>query len=71
MADSALEKHSVTISGHPTSITLEPAFWQALRDIAASKNMSVNALVSHVDDTRSGNLSSALRVYILDYYKGG
>mgnify|MGYP006441878305 CR=1 FL=1 len=69
MGDQHQKKHSVTIAGHPTSITLEPAFWDALREIAAAKGLSVNALVSHIDAKRSGNLSSALRVYILDYYR--
>jgi predicted DNA-binding ribbon-helix-helix protein len=71
MTDTTLEKHSVTISGHPTSITLEPAFWQALREIATASDCSVNTLISRVDESCAGNLSSALRVYILEYYKGG
>lgn len=70
MEEQSQRKHSVTIAGHPTSVTLEPAFWQALRKIASEKGLSINALVSHIDEQRSGNLASALRVYILTYYRG-
>jgi len=63
-------KKSVTISGHRTSITLEPEFWDALKHIAQSQKQSLNALVTHIDEKRlSRNLSSALRVYILQNYQ--
>ena len=62
-----LKKRSVRIGGHDTSITLEEPFWNALRDIAAAQNVSVNALISEIDENRNGNLSSALRVYILQH----
>lgn len=58
-------KHSVLIAGHATSITLEPEFWDALKEIAASDGRSLNALVEAVDATRTGNLSSALRLFVL------
>ena len=60
-----LKKRSVRIGGHDTSITLEEPFWGALRNIAAEKSLSINALISEIDESRSGNLSSTLRVYIL------
>ncbi|MBO6560466.1 MAG: ribbon-helix-helix domain-containing protein [Nisaea sp.] len=60
-----LRKRTVTVSGHQTSISLEEAFWEALKEIARKRELSINALVSEVDATRSGNLSSALRVYVL------
>ncbi|MDD9900582.1 MAG: ribbon-helix-helix domain-containing protein [Alphaproteobacteria bacterium] len=63
-------KHSVTINGHRTSITLETAFWEALKEIAAARKMPVNTLVAEIDKSHPGNLSSALRVFILNYYKG-
>ena len=61
----ALQKRSVLIAGHSTSVSLEAAFWDALKAIAASRCCSVNALVERIDGTRSGNLSSALRVFVL------
>lgn len=65
-----LEKHSITITGHRTSITLEAAFWLALKDIARRRNKAISELVAEVDQARSGlspspNLSSALRVFVL------
>lgn len=58
-------KRSVLIAGHPTSVTLEPEFWDALKGIAAARGTTVTALVEAVDRDRAGNLSSALRVFIL------
>ncbi|UEM02149.1 ribbon-helix-helix domain-containing protein [Skermanella rosea] len=63
--DSAIRKRSVTIAGHSTSVSLEAAFWDALKDIAASRGVSVNALIEQIDEGRSGNLSSAIRVFVL------
>ena len=60
------KKHSVTLNGHRTSLSLEDEFWQQLKLIAAKQNTSINALVSRIDETRRNqNLSSALRVYVL------
>lgn len=58
-------KRSVLIAGHPTSVSLEPEFWEALRDLAAARGRSINALVEEIDATRTGNLSSAIRVHVL------
>lgn len=67
-----LRKRTVTVSGHQTSVSLEEAFWEALKVIAQRRDLSINALVSEVDSTRSGNLSSALRVFVLtDLQAGG
>ncbi len=63
---SRLRKHSVTIAGHRTSVSLEEAFWEALRAAASDQGLSLNALIERVDAERSGNLSSALRVYVLE-----
>lgn len=63
------QKHSVTVAGHRTSITLEAAFWDSLREIALAQDKSVNSLIAEIDVSQPENLSSALRVYILDYYK--
>lgn len=60
-----IKKRSVRISGHETSVTLEQEFWDALRDIAARDGISLNALISKIDAQNSGNLSSAVRVFVL------
>jgi predicted DNA-binding ribbon-helix-helix protein len=62
---SRLEKHSVTVSGHRTSLSLEAGFWTLLRRFAADRGQSLNALISEIDAARSGNLSSAVRVWVL------
>ncbi len=61
----AIGKYSVAIDGHRTSVSLEPEFWRALKQIAAARRVTLGALVSEVDRTREGNLSSALRVFVL------
>jgi predicted DNA-binding ribbon-helix-helix protein len=61
----------VTIAGHATSLSLEEPFWTALRDVARRRGLSLNALVASVDAQRPGNLSSALRVFVLDCYRRG
>lgn len=65
-----MKKHSVTIAGHPTSITLEKEFWDELHDIAKSRGLSISGLITEIDKNRSaGNLSSALRLYVLAHIK--
>ncbi|QGM94664.1 ribbon-helix-helix domain-containing protein [Methylocystis rosea] len=60
-------KHSVIIAGHRTSVSLEDAFWRALKDIAAQEDVSLAALIARVDAGRGeANLSSALRVFVLE-----
>jgi predicted DNA-binding ribbon-helix-helix protein len=66
----AIKKRSVVISGHRTSVSLENAFWYALKEIATRNAQTVNQLVSEIDDGRTGNLSSAIRVYVLLDAKG-
>ena len=61
-----MRKRSITIHGHPTSISLEDEFWQELASIARLRKLSLNALVTEIDKQRDGgNLSSTLRVYAL------
>jgi len=60
-----LAKRSVVIAGHKTSISLESAFWSALKQAARRRRVTVNELVTEIDGTRQGNLSSALRVFLL------
>lgn len=62
-------KRSVRIAHHSTSISLEPEFWDELKSIAARQGVSLNDLIAQVDAARSGNLSSALRLYVLKALK--
>ena len=71
MAARSLRKRSVTVAGHPTSFSLEEEFWQDLHRVARQRNLSLNALVSSIDALRAGNLSSALRVFVLECYRSG
>ncbi len=64
---SGIVKRSLTIAGHRTSISLEAAFWDEIKAMAARRGMSVAALVAEIDAGRKGgNLSSALRIAVLD-----
>jgi len=63
-------KHSFTLAGHRTSISLEAAFWDALKDAAAAESMTLAQLVGRIDKDRgAAGLSSAVRVWILDYVR--
>ncbi|HUI34487.1 MAG TPA: ribbon-helix-helix domain-containing protein [Stellaceae bacterium] len=64
-------KRSVRIAGHATSVSLEAAFWRGLCDIAAARRLSVNTLLTAIDAGRSGNLSSAIRLFVLDCARRG
>lgn len=67
---SPVVKRSIVITGHKTSVSLEDAFWGGLKDIAASRNMTLSELVASIDaDRRQGNLSSAIRLFVLDHYR--
>ena len=59
-------KRSVVIAGHRTSVSLERAFWAALRDMAKTQGISVNRFIEQIDAGRTGNLSSAIRVHVLE-----
>jgi predicted DNA-binding ribbon-helix-helix protein len=61
-----VKKRSVVVGGHRTSISLEQAFWEALQQLASRDGKTINQMVSNIDAARSGNLSSAIRVWILD-----
>ena len=67
---SSVRKRSIGLSGHKTSVSLEEAFWTALKEIAASRDATLSDLVSSIDSERKGaNLSSALRLHVLSYYQ--
>jgi predicted DNA-binding ribbon-helix-helix protein len=57
-------KHSLTIAGHATSLTLEPIFWDALQAAAIAEGKPLAALVAEIDEARTTNLSSAVRVWL-------
>ena len=62
----AIVKRSVVIAGHQTSVSLEHAFWNALKEAAARRGITINDLVTRIDAQRQGNLSSAIRVFLLE-----
>lgn len=64
-------KRSIRIAHHNTSISLEPEFWDELKRLAETQARTLNQIVQEVDATRGGNLSSALRLYVLRKLKEG
>jgi len=68
-----VKKRSISIAGHRTSISVEEPFWQALKEIAAADGISLAALVAAIDGRRPPeiNLSSAIRVEVLQRYRAG
>jgi predicted DNA-binding ribbon-helix-helix protein len=67
--DSPVIKRSVVIAGQKTSVSLEDAFWIALKEIAASRQMNLSELVTAIDlERQQCNLSSCLRLFVLDFY---
>lgn len=64
-------KHSLTLRGHRTSVSLEAEFWHAFRDIAAARNITINTLAIEVDEARQTDigLASAIRVFVLNHYR--
>lgn len=66
-------KHSLTLSGHRTSVSLEAAFWTEFRRLAEARGLSVNALASELDTGRAppASLASAIRLYVLSEVKAG
>lgn len=65
-------KHSLTLSGHRTSVSLEPEFWEAFRDIARTRDIALNALAAEIDASRDPDtgLASAIRLFVLRHYRG-
>ena len=67
---SPVVKRSIVIAGHKTSVSLEDAFWKGLKEIAGGRDMTLSELVATIDsDRRHGNLSSAIRLFVLDHYR--
>ena len=67
---SPVVKRSIVIAGHKTSVSLEDAFWRGLKDIAASRSVTLADMVGAIDTERQhGNLSSAIRLFVLEHYQ--
>jgi predicted DNA-binding ribbon-helix-helix protein len=67
---SPVVKRSIVIAGHKTSVSLEDAFWKGLKEIAAARNVTLSDLVATIDGgRRQGNLSSAIRLFVLEHYR--
>ena len=66
---SPIVKRSIVIAGHKTSVSLEDAFWEGLKEIAGERHMSSSDLVAAIDSERHGNLSSAIRLFVLDFHR--
>ena len=63
-------KRSIVIAGHKTSVSLEDAFWKCLKEIAGGRDVTLSDLVASIDsERRHGNLSSAIRLFVLDHYR--
>lgn len=70
----SIKKRSISLGGHATSISIEDAFWESLKEIAERKNKTIPKLVFDIDENRITqtpvpNLSSAIRLYVLKFYK--
>jgi predicted DNA-binding ribbon-helix-helix protein len=69
---SPIVKRSVVLAGHKTSVSLEEAFWRGLKDIASSRRSTLSNLIGSINTDRGqGNLSSAIRLFVLNHYKAG
>jgi predicted DNA-binding ribbon-helix-helix protein len=67
---SPVVKRSIVIAGHKTSVSLEDAFWKGLKEIAGTRDITLSELVALIDsERRHGNLSSAIRLFVLDHYR--
>jgi predicted DNA-binding ribbon-helix-helix protein len=68
--NSPVVKHSIVIASHKTSVSLEDTFWKALKEIAIARGGTLSDLVTSIDvQRRQGNLSSCLRLFVLDFYR--
>jgi predicted DNA-binding ribbon-helix-helix protein len=67
---STVTKRSIVIGGHQTSVSLEEPFWNALKEIASTRSMTLSELVTGINaDRQHGNLSSVLRLFVLGVYQ--
>jgi predicted DNA-binding ribbon-helix-helix protein len=71
VGSSLVGKRSITMAGHKTSISLEDDFWNAVREIAAKREVTLSGLLMKIENERQHrNLSSAIRLFVLDHYRG-
>ena len=69
LSKSPIAKRSIVVGGHKTSVSLEDAFWTDLQTIANESDSTMSDLLANIDQSRSGgNLSSAIRVFVLEYW---
>ena len=67
---SPVVKRSIVVAGHKTSVSLEEAFWNGMKEISGIRNLTLSELVGEIDGNRQqGNLSSAIRLFVLDYFR--
>ena len=67
---SPVVKRSIVMAGHKTSVSLEEAFWNGMKEISGLRNMTLSELVGEIDSNRrQGNLSSAIRLFVLDHFR--
>ena len=67
---SPVVKRSIVVAGHKTSVSLEEAFWNGMKEISTARGMTLSELVAEIDSgRRHGNLSSAIRLFVLDYFR--
>ena len=67
---SPVVKRSIVVAGHKTSVSLEEAFWNGMKEISGLRDMTLSELVGEIDSNRQqGNLSSAIRLFVLDYFR--
>jgi predicted DNA-binding ribbon-helix-helix protein len=67
---SPVMKRSIVVGGHKTSVSLEEAFWSGMKEISAQRSMALSEMVGEIDSNRQqGNLSSAIRLFVLDHFK--
>jgi predicted DNA-binding ribbon-helix-helix protein len=72
MMKSSVIKHSIVIGGHQTSVSLEDAFWSGLKEIARAEGATLQETIAEIDKTRrQGNLSSAIRLFVLEHTRNG
>ncbi len=63
-------KRSIVIAGHKTSVSLEDAFWNSLKDIGRSSDQTLSEMIGGIDARRlNGNLSSAIRLFVLGHFR--
>jgi predicted DNA-binding ribbon-helix-helix protein len=70
MNKSPVVKRSIVVGGHKTSVSLEEAFWSGMKEISGQRSLTLSQLVGEIDTNRQlGNLSSAIRLFVLDHFK--